>query len=591
MSDRSKERAKELRSSASFASIAPLHTVVRGANDASESATGNTKVEPFATRTEADKRLRTRLVQLTLARLASVSVLLAIALVSARGAPAPTVIWTVSVTYVFSIAYAAWLGRGRNLRRLAAVQIGLDLFVWIAVAVVTGGPNSPFGFFVAVPALIAALLLGSSAARITAAASAVSFGLVTAIFTFRWPYFLAHFLPKIDVSREEFATQLIGHAVAIPLVAALGMALAERLQRAGGALAAIEAEHAELASLYESVLRTVPVGLISVDRNGVIEGTNPTAAQLLGKYAEELLETPARSAMPWLPPETFLTGFESTGENDVELPTAITHVLWTVTPMRAKAGDRAEGYLVVLEDRTQAEALRHQAERHERLAVLGRLAAGLAHEIRNPLGAVSGCVELVRENPALSEEDRELLGTVVKETARLNRLVTDMLAFAKPPVAVKVALDLRKLVRDFVQIASNENGKRLQTHRENDSEFADGLWVEADAAQLQQVLWNLVRNALQASPAEQAVDVWAMAENDHGMLCVADRGLGISRESRERIFEAFYSETGARGTGLGLAVVRQIVEAHGGTVEPREREGGGTIFVVRVGKILANPTK
>ncbi len=578
------DRSGPLFSSASIASISPP------ALSPAEISTAAPNAKPFATRSESDQRLRARLIKLTVARLAAVSVLLAIALIAAGGAPSQALLGTVIVSYVLSIAYSAWLGVGRNLRALGATQIGLDLFVWIAVAVVTGGPTSPFGFFVAVPALIAALLLGSSAARVTAAASAVSFGLVTAAFTFRWPHFLLPLLPKIEMSRDEFAVHLIGHAVAIPLVAALGMALAERLQRAGGALAAIEAEHAELAVLYENVLRTVPVGLVSVDRNGMIEGANPMATQLLGRGPELLLGSSARAEMPWLRTDAFDSRSESSGENEVALPSNVSHVLWTVTPMRARSSGQGEGFLVVIEDRSQAEALRIEAEKESRLAVLGRLAAGLAHEIRNPLGAISGCVELVRENPAVMGEDRELLQTVLKETARLNRLVTDMLAFAKPPNASKIRLDLRIAVREFVALASNEYGDRLRLRTDVSAEASVPLWVDADAAQLQQVLWNLVRNAIQASPAREAVEVWAEADDTTATLCVADRGRGIGRESRERIFESFYSEVGTHGTGLGLAVVRQIVESHGGRIEPRERPGGGTMFVVHVGPVLQMQT-
>jgi two-component system sensor histidine kinase PilS (NtrC family) len=571
------ERASELRTSATYSPT--LADAVETELVAAETSSGSVHSGPFATRIEADDRLRTRLIQLTLARLAIVSIVFAIALVSASGAPTGYVVWTVTAVYVFSIAYAAWLGRGKNLRRLAAVQIALDLFAWIAVAVVTGGPTSPFGFFVAVPALMAALILGSGAARVAAAASAISLGLVTAVFTFRWPHFIAVALPKIELSREEFAVHLTGHAVAIPLVAALGMALAERLKRAGGALAVMEAERAELAVLYENVLRTVPVGLISVDHAGVIEGANPQAATLLGTSAAALLGRSARDTMPWIDDAAFATRTESSAQSAVNLPRDVRYVLWTVTPMRAKGGD-AGGYLVMLEDRSAAETLRLKSERDERLAVLGRLAAGLAHEIRNPLGAISGCVQLVGENSAIASEDRELLHTVLKETERLNRLVTDMLAFAKPPTLVRTRVDLRKSLQAFVKIASSEYGSRIiDTSAAVQPEVRE-VWANVDSAQLQQVLWNLVRNAIQASTQQQPVELWVERQDDCVVLSVADRGQGVSRDSRERIFESFYSETSARGTGLGLAVVRQIVDAHGGSIDVTSRDGGGTVFVI-----------
>jgi two-component system sensor histidine kinase PilS (NtrC family) len=537
--------------------------------------------EIFSTRTEVVDpgvpRLRARLVRLTLARLVAVTGLLAVVLVGSSGAPSSALTATIVVLYVASIAYAFWLSRGKNLYRLALLQIALDVSAYVAVASVTGGPASPLGFFVAVPALSAALVLGSVAARVTAAASAVGYGLVTVAFLYRWPLSLwAH--QKVDLSQEELAVQLVAHGVAIPLVAALGSALAERLARAGGALAALEEQRAELAALHEDVLRSIPVGLLTVSASATIEAANPECETLLGAAVDALLGGQASAVLPFIDPAVWGASEVRSGECDVIVLGERRHLAWTVSTLLARTG-KSRGQLVVIEDRSHAESLRTQVERAEKLAVLGRLAAGLAHEIRNPLGAISGCVELVKESPDITAEDKELLGTVLRESQRLNRLVGDMLAFAKARPPERTRVDLAAIVEDFAKIASRETSRVTVVATAPDERSE--VFALVDPQQLQQVLWNLVRNAAQASPEGGRVELSAALEDGVATMYVADRGGGISRESREKIFESFYSEGAARGTGLGLAVVRQIVEGHGGTVEPREREGGGTVFALR----------
>ncbi|MBL8678447.1 MAG: hypothetical protein JNK05_04745 [Myxococcales bacterium] len=539
--------------------------------------------EIFSTRAEPaqpapDNRLRARLVRLTLSRVIAITGLLTIVLVGSSGDPSSTLTWTIVAVYVVSIAYAVWLGFGRNLRRLAVLQIALDLFAYVAVAIVTGGPASPLGFFVAVPALSAALVLGSNAARVTAAASAVSYGLVTIAYLYRWP--TAFWIGKhFEMSRDELAVQLVAQAVAIPLVAALGGALAERLRRAGGALVELENQRADLVALHEDVLRSIPVGLVTVGASGEIESANPVAEVLLGKTGAALVGTSVREALAFVEPSAFASTATVAGTSRASEEPDAPFIAWTLSPLVDRNGvDR--GRLVVLEDRTSSEQLRAQVERAEKLAVLGRLAAGMAHEIRNPLGAISGCVELVRESESLAAEDRELLSTVLRESARLNRLVGDMLAFARPRPPELERAKLFDLVREFASIASKESG--ISPPIVVESLCERDVVAMVDPQQLRQVLWNLVRNGGQASPDGSPVELWVARESEQPAIFVADRGVGIARESREKIFESFYSERSSRGTGLGLAVVRQIVDAHKGSIEPRERDGGGTVFVLRL---------
>lgn len=220
-----------------------------------------------------------------------------------------------------------------------------------------------------------------------------------------------------------------------------------------------------------------------------------------------------------------------------------------------------------------------RAEAAERLAALGRLAAALAHEIRNPLGAIAGSIELLRTGGTLSEEDQKLCEIVEREAARLNDLVGDMLDLSRPRAPAKEPVDLVAIAKDVVVLAARSGrGEDVSTRYEG----PDAALALADAAQVRQVAWNLVRNAIQASPAGDEVLV-RIREEGAGeiVLEVCDHGPGIPPEQRDRIFDAFFT-TRSQGMGIGLAVVKRILDDHGFAVEVQGKEGPGTVISVRI---------
>jgi signal transduction histidine kinase len=223
----------------------------------------------------------------------------------------------------------------------------------------------------------------------------------------------------------------------------------------------------------------------------------------------------------------------------------------------------------------------------ERMAALGRLAAGLAHEIRNPLGSIAGSVRLLKTAAGLGEEDRQLCGIVEREAARLNDLVTDMTDLAKPRPPNIVELDASATVREVVTLAGRSG--RAATDVSVRFEGSDGLIIRADPGQYRQLVWNLVRNAVQASTAGDEVSV-RLETDARGMvvLAVADRGVGIDQAARERLFDAFFT-TRHKGTGIGLAVVKRIADDHGFRIVVESAAGRGATFKVFCGKARGKP--
>lgn len=247
-----------------------------------------------------------------------------------------------------------------------------------------------------------------------------------------------------------------------------------------------------------------------------------------------------------------------------------------------------------------AERLRHsgaalvvaneRAEVAERLAVLGGIAAGLAHEIRNPLGSISGSIELLREAPGLGDEDRQLCEIIQREAGRLNDLVSDMMDLSRPRQPDPAAVDIPALAHDVVALAA-------QSERSGAGDVSvvyegpeSSVWAFCDGGQMRQVLWNLVRNAVQASAAGSKVLVTVSEIDDRIRFAVTDEGPGIAPESRQKIFESFFT-TRSHGAGIGLAVVRRIIDDHakfGATIDVRTgNHGKGATFEVRLARAAA----
>ncbi len=230
----------------------------------------------------------------------------------------------------------------------------------------------------------------------------------------------------------------------------------------------------------------------------------------------------------------------------------------------------------------QLEEARHRADRAERMAALGRLAGGLAHEIRNPLGSIAGSIRLLKTGSGLTDEDRDLCEIIEREAARLDDLVTDMvdLTRARPPELSDV--DAARIARDVVALASRSG--RAASDVQVIYRGADAAVIRADAAQLRQLVWNLVRNGVQASSADDTVRVTLEIHDGQALLMVEDSGIGIDEEAREQIFDAFFT-TRSKGTGVGLAVVKRIADQHGFVIDVSSEQGEGARFAVQLGPV------
>ncbi len=460
------------------------------------------------------------------------------------------------------------------MRRIAAVQIGTDLIIITGLVFVSGGVASVFTFLYGVVILMAALLIGPQASQRVAVVAVLGYTVLGVSMATGWmPHPPDQAADRYLLELEDIGFSLVSNIVGLTLVAGLAGNLAQRLRTAGGELRRATESASRLARLNDDIVRSISSGLFTVDAEGEVVSANPAAASiyrttidaLIGKRVEELLPIEAD---------------EDRGEGTGRRPDGSDFIVgWNSAPLVDEAG-LSTGTLYSFQDLTEIVELRQAARKAERLATLGGLSAGLAHEIRNPLGSISGSVELVREAESLSEEDKRLLGTVINEVDRLEELVTTMLSVGRPRPPNRAKHDLVEIAAGVVTMA--EQGPAAARRVKIDLAVEDEPVVASvDGHQVRQVVWNLLKNALNATPPEGTVSVTLSRTPDGAAeIRVEDEGPGIPDDSRGRLFESFYSGR-PHGVGLGLALVKQIIDAHGAEITVDSAPGEGSAFVVR----------
>jgi two-component system, NtrC family, sensor histidine kinase PilS len=527
---------------------------------------------------------RRRLLWIMLLRVVLISVLLGTTIAlntsgsSSLWDPTPRfLLGLIAATYLASIVYSLWYRTGRRLDLLVHLQLGVDTVFWGCLVYATGGIASGFTFLFDLWIIVAAIVIGGRAAYASAGLSAALLAFMTAAM------FTDILVPLADQSPPALTVWSTAYffgvnIAALFVVAWLVTSLVARLERTGRGLAHERAERADLAVLHADIIRSLTAGLATVGRDGEVLTMNPAGREILGiggPFEGERLDK-------WIPDIAAALAGDTAEARGHGVATTSggsrIPIDYTTAPLLNAEGNRRGG-IVVFNDLTKVKRLEAALERARHLAALGELAASLAHEIRNPLSAVSGSFQMLAARPDFNEEDRSLVQIVVREVSRMERLVTDMLEYARPRDPELRVIDLSAVAGEVVR--AFHMGKDIEGRS---IEFAgDAVFANADGAQIRQVVWNLVRNAAQVTDDGGSVRVLVErdAETGDAVIAVADDGPGIPDRDRARIFDPFFS-TRERGLGLGLAICRRIVDSHGGTILVEPGDPGGTIFEIHL---------
>ncbi|HTO05825.1 MAG TPA: ATP-binding protein [Myxococcota bacterium] len=471
--------------------------------------------------------------------------------------------------FLLACAYGA-LAAWSPWKRLHVLELTGDAALISGFVYCSGGPRSIFGFLFVIWIVYAALTLGSRSAMLACAFATI------AHFTIAWGPLVGWFppySPEFGMGSHEAVGSAGVHAVAFLAVALLSRRLAAEVQ-------AGRDELQELGELHRRIVDNVSSGLLTVTRAGLISSFNQEAERITGFTAPQMLGTPLVELFPTLGPIDASERQRRIQLEYLDRSGRTLHLGMSLSWLRNARGE-PDGAILIFQDLTHLVEMEEQLRKGERLGAIGQLAAGLAHEIRNPLASLSGAVELLAADlPAGDRHSQTLSQIVQRETARLNRLVSDFLTYARPGPGRSEPVALLALFEELAQLVTRDASLGIEVRLD----VPAGLAALGNPDQLRQVFWNLVLNAAQSEPADRAVHVRARAAEGKVEVAIEDRGCGIDPEVRDRLFEPFYT-TKPKGTGLGLATVHRVVEAHGGQIGITSAPGRGT--TVRV--VLPSP--
>jgi two-component system sensor histidine kinase PilS (NtrC family) len=541
--------------------------------------------------------LRERLKWSLLVRVVVVTVMLGAAAALQAGVREPAVprpltalYALIGLTYALTVVYALALPRLglASLRLFAYVQVLHDLgFASVTVAL-TGGIESPFVVLYTLGIVNASLLLYGRGTILAVSLSALLLVLVANVPAAWLPgqgegpldWLVAPGARGRDRHGDLGLVLALAGFVAI---GALASFLADQLRRASERLEAKSVDLAEMEAMNRLIVQSIQSGLLTVAPDGRITSFNHAAQAITGRSPAEVLGRPVQDLFRDMDLDRPLRG--ERWEVEYTRPSGDTLTLgFSVSALRDEPGSPAEpprslGRIVLFQDLTPYKALEEEVRRADRLAAVGKLAAGMAHEIRNPLASMSGSVQLLREElVTASGEHRRLMDIVLRETDRLNELITDFLLFARPGSPKRDPVDLAAVVEETVALVGTGRDRTVQV----DLRVERPLPTVGDARELRQVVWNLIVNAEQAMPRGGRIEVAGRLAGDDAIeVTVKDGGDGIAVKDLSKIFDPFFT-TKPNGTGLGLAIVHRIVQSHGGTIAVASRPGAGTTFTLRL---------
>ena len=538
---------------------------------------------------------RGRLLWLIGGRAAAVTLLLGSAILTQIKSPGALPIdpffFLIGLTYALTAVYSLLFRQMEQRRWLVDLQLAVDACLISALIHLTGGITSLFSPLYILPIIAAAAVQSQRSAMQVGLLSSLLYGLLVYsqyVGTPPLPVALvADALPPPRVALYTVGLNVFGFVS----VAGLSGYLSEGLRRAGEELKEASNQIADLQAFSDYAINSLTSGLTTTDVNGSVLTLNRagenilgiTSKSALGRPAQEMLQMPEAcrgifgplESRPPLPRVEYAFTRRDGHQIELGISTAI-----LVTP-------RGEsGFVITFQDVTEARRQEREARMQQRLAAVGEMAAGIAHEIRNPLASMSGSIQILRQELPLTEEQAQLMDIVLRESERLNETIRSFLAYARPQRNAASRVDVRSVVSETATLLQN-SPERQADHVIAVDVPGDPVCCLADESQIRQIVWNLATNGLRAMPdgGELRLRVDASAGGTGGADCariaVQDSGVGIPADELESILQPFRGGF-SKGTGLGLSIVHRIVSDYGGELEVTSRQGEGTTVMVKL---------
>jgi len=506
----------------------------------------------------------------------------------------------ISLFYLVTIGYAFLLNRVKDLRQFTRVQILIDHVFIAGLVYFTGGKESFFPITYIFSIIGSSILFYRRGAFLSASLSTLLYGLLLLLQLYRLinPSGEAGFY---DASQIFYS--LIIYMATFYIVAFLSSTISEELKKKKSELIQKQVDYNQLEAFNRNVIQSLDSGLLTVDLSGKVNFFNRTAEKIFNRKGDDIRNISIYDLFPKISevigevekktsdPSTDYQRYETTltDENGQK-----TYLGFSISPLTDPQGERI-GHTLIFQDITKFKEMEEQMKRFDKMAAIGSLAAGMAHEIRNPLASLSGSIQMLKSELSLDEHQEHLMEITLRESERLNALITDFLLFAQPPqihpFPVEISTLLDETIELFTHSPSFHEGIRLSRPCPGET-----ILAMVDRDQIKQVFWNLLINASQAISDGGEIHIqlekgnealWRMTlpflfyrrSKEWVRIAISDSGNGIASEEKEKIFEPFYT-TKESGTGLGLSIVHKIIENHQGAIKVESEVGRGSTFNV-----------
>ncbi len=503
------------------------------------------------------------------------------------------------LTYFLSILYILLHKKLKQVGTNVHIQSLCDVGLITGLVYVTGGIESVYSVLYQLVIIYTTLFLGKKGGLISASACSIFFGLLLNLefYGVITPY---GFSEKYAYSAGYVLSRIFIHIASFYIVSIIVSFVVEQEKKSRSLLTEKESAFDQLDLLYRGIIEHVNAGIVTIDLMGQIKSFNKAAGEISGFEASEVVGENVDTFFPGLinisaDEKEYKSSRDLTRKGEITILSKKKNnaVLGFSMSALMNSKDKKIGAIIIFQDLTATKEMEKEIEKSKNLALIGEMAAGLTHEIRNPLTAMSGSIQLLKKNLDLNETDAKLMQIVLRGREQLEKLVSNFLLLARPNLSNWVEMDLLIIIDEVFELILSEMDWNENIKIEK--EFAADTQIYGNQTEIKQILYNLILNAVQAMPNGGRLKTTIhKTESDNGTswleVMISDSGEGIDKEKQGKIFNPFFT-TKEKGTGLGLPIANRILESHGGSIEIKSEAGKGTTCTVMLPKKDRSPRK
>jgi two-component system sensor histidine kinase PilS (NtrC family) len=492
-----------------------------------------------------------------------------------------SIYFIILLTYFLSFLYLFLLKIGKSLKWNIHIQSLSDVTLITGLVYVTGGIESIYSVFYPLVIIYSVLFLAKSGGIIVASVSSILYGLLLDLEFYGLIHPIYSWGYSYDYSAGYVFSRIFIHIVSFYIVAFLASFAVKQEKKVRELLAAKESAFDQLDLLHRSIIESIDTGILTIDHQGNIKSFNKGAEEIASLTHAEVINRKIDSIFPGFSGiVNKVKDRDSQGaikdRFEMEVPGKILGC--SISPL-IDSDREAIGKILIFRDLTTIKEMEHQVEKNRRLALIGEMAAGLAHEIRNPLASISGPIQMLKKDLDLSETDRKLMQIILRGKDQLEKFVGDFLLLARPNPTEREDIDIEIVLDDVLESLrySPDWCECIEVVRDSHDETS----YYGNKMEIRQVIWNLILNAIQSMPdgGRLNIETRLITGDENFEIRISDSGCGIEEKDQGRVFEPFYT-TKEKGTGLGLAIVNRIVESHGGRIRIESEPGKGTTCII-----------